>query len=279
MTKEKRDFVYQDKAQTSIVLEVASKENPYVCEQRFLHGYDIEALANKRSFADTLLLLFTGELPKANQSTILNFLQISLITLGPRHPAVKAAMVAGVSKTNAEHLLPIGLSAGSGDENGAREVQASYTFILENLDQSPKKVAEQLLTSNDFHHAGEVHIAPGFGNHYGSLDLTSQAIANNVEKLIDDTDTYRAFTWANHLTQHLQGNNYSWLVTGLVAALAIDLGISARQSLGLYQLLISPGIYAHGVEQTHKPITAIPMPSDEQHVYLGEPLNPNAKEQ
>ena len=58
-----------------------------------------------------------------------------------------------------------------------------------------------------------------------------------------------------------------WLKTGIAAAVFCELGIGARESVGLFQLICAPGIFAHGVEQTHKPITAIPMLADEQHIY------------
>ena len=54
------------------------------------------------------------------------------------------------------------------------------------------------------------------------------------------------------------------LDTGLIAAVAVSLGIGKRESIGLYQIARAPGIFAQGIEQSHKPITAIPMLSDEE---------------
>jgi len=45
--KPKEDFVYAAKAQTNIILELASKDNPYVAKANFLQGYNVLELMQK----------------------------------------------------------------------------------------------------------------------------------------------------------------------------------------------------------------------------------------
>lgn len=265
--QEKKDFVYANKAQTSIYLEQPSSVNPYVANSNFLHGYDVVELMQKKSFVSVLLLLFTGELPDKQSVVLLERLMIALINLGPRHPAVKASMVAGVSKANVEHLLPIGLSVLGGESNGAKEVEKSMLFLQEHVDQPFEKVLEKLSLSIPDNMHGEFHVSPGFGNQYGSVDEFAIKI---VESLVHDKPelyTFKYIAWAQHFAESLAQYNMGWLKTGIAAAVFCELGIGARESIGLYQLICAPGVFAQGVEQTHKPITAIPMLSDEQHVY------------
>lgn len=269
---EKRaDFVYSGKTQTNIMFEKPVKDNPYISEASYLHGYDLVELINKKSFVETLLLLFTGELPKKSETELLNRLMIALINLGPRHPAIKSAMVAGVSKTNAEHLLPIGLSVLGGSSNGANEVADSINFLLTNIDNDPKEVAANLISNNEHQKEGEFHICPGFGNQYGAIDVLSESLSNQVfSPLLNCDVTSKYIEWVHLFNQSLKPYHLGVLKTGLAATVFCQLGIAARESIGLFQILCAPGIFAQGVEQTHKPITAMPMLSDEQHIYKPE---------
>ena len=263
----KQDFVYAKKAQTAIYLEQADPQNPYVASSNFLHGYDVVELMQKKSFANALLLLFTGELPEQHKVQLLERLMIALLNLGPRHPAVKASMVAGVSKANVEHLLPIGLSVLGGDANGAKEVEQAMLFLQKHYHLPIDEVHEQLAIKCPDTSRGELHVCPGFGSHYGGIDTFAIKI---VESLISDDlaiSEYKYIYWAQAFANSLAEYNMGWLKTGIAAAVFCELGIGARESIGLFQLICAPGIFAHGVEQTHKPITAIPMLSDEQHIY------------
>ncbi|WDE13868.1 hypothetical protein [Thalassomonas haliotis] len=265
--QQKKDFVYADKAQTDILLEQPSDNNPYVAQATYIHGYDVLELMAKKSFVDTLLLLFTGELPSADKVKLLEQLMVGLINPGPRHPAVKAAMVAGVSKANVEHLLPVGLSVLGGKSNGGKEVEQAMVFLQENKDKPAKEVVRELLkTSKQEAVQGEFHLLPGFGNSYGTIDEFATSLATQVFN--GAQGGFIAFAQA--MNETLKVHDMGWLKTGIAATVFCQLGISPRQGCGLFQLLCAPGILAHGVEQTHKPITAIPMLSDEQHIYAPE---------
>jgi len=272
MTEQKRDFVYAEQAQTSIFLEQASEKNPYVSKANFLQGYNILELMQKKSFTEVLLLLFTGKLPSAKNAALLEKLQIGLMNLGPRHPAIKSAMVAGVSKTNVEHLLPIGLSVLGGELNGAKEVQQSMGFLQENVNLSATAVADKLIADlPNSPSQGEFHLCPGFGNQYGSIDEFTVDLAEQIYESLSDITACQYLIWAKEFSLVLQTHNMGCLKTGLAAAVFCQLGLTNRQGVGLYQIICAPGIFAHGVEQMHKPITAIPMLSDEQHIYTPKP--------
>lgn len=270
-TKDKVDFVYSGKAQTKITLEIPDDDNPYISQASYLHGYNLTELIDKKSFTDTLLLLFTGELPQAYQTDLLNRLMVALINLGPRHQSVKAAMVAGVSKTNTEHLLPIGLSVLGGHSNGANEVANCVTFLINNIKNPPETVAKSFIAEikNEELIKGEFHLCPGFGNQYGSIDTLANSLMEHVFTPLVNNNSFPSdyLSWVISFNQFLKPHNFGLLKTGLAATVFCELGIPARESIGLFQLLCAPGIFAHGVEQTHKPITAMPMLSDEQHIY------------
>ena len=118
---------------------------------------------------------------------------------------------------------------------------------------------------------GEFHLCPGFGNQYGSIDEFTVDLAEQIYESLSDITACQYLIWAKEFSLVLQTHNMGCLKTGLAAAVFCQLGLTNRQGVGLYQIICAPGIFAHGVEQMHKPITAIPMLSDEQHIYTPKP--------
>ena len=269
MKKKSKGFNYASAASTGICFEQPSKNNPYLADKMFLAGYDIEQLVQKRSYVDTLYLLFKGELPTPQQARLLESLMMALINAGPRDAAVKAAMTAGVSKTKTEHILPIGLSVLGGENNGAQTVASAYQFIEKNLAKQPKALVNEI--SHVIHQSDNKHLAeklstlcPGFIQSYGEIDPICERLSTQLFSLQVQSPVFK---WVKRLLAALKPLNIGISPVGLAASTFLELKLGARESIGLFQLLRAPGILAHGVEQTHKPVTAIPMLPDEQYQF------------
>ena len=248
---------------TRIWEEIPSEKNPYITETNRCHGYEQLTLMQGRSFVEVLYLLFRGELPTAQEAELLEQLMIGLINPGPRHPATRAAMNAGIGKTDVEHILPISLSILSGAHLGAGEVEGAMRFLRKNSKKTPEQVVQGLLNESAPPTEGDWHIAPGFGSHYGDVDIIPNKMGN---QLIALKGAGKILMWGNQFSQILQDNHMGWLSTGVAAAVFADLGFQPRYGAGLYQLLSAPGLLAHGIEQSNKPITDMPYISDENYV-------------
>lgn len=254
---------FQESASTEIWNETPSDKNPYIAKQCYLHGYDIMELTKSRSFIDVLFLLFQSELPSPDQARILETLMVACINPGPRHPATRAAMNAGVSKANHEHILPIGLMTLGGAYNGASEVELAIDFLTKNNQKKPNKLGTELLKDKK-KLQGDWHIAPGFGSYYGDINLMANEL---VVVLMQLPGTGPHLKWgASFVSSISEHANLGWLHTGVVAAVLADLGFGAREAAGLFQLISAPGILAHGLEQNHKPIYAMPLLEDKDYV-------------
>lgn len=253
-----KKFGFSGSAKTKICLEQASDTNPYICTKQYLSGYDTLDLASNVSFIDVLLLLFKLELPSKEERQLLEVLMIGLINAGPRHPASRAAMSAGISKANTEHILPISLTVLGGSQGGAIEVGEAYKFIQSNQNQEVDDLVKQ---SSDIE--GD-RFAPGFGKIYGEKDLFIQSLGNLIQTKFQ---TGKCFNWAIKLSEKLSANNSGLLDVGLAAAVFCDLRIGHRESIALYQFVRAPGLIAHGLEQTHRPINDIPLLEDSNYVY------------
>ena len=257
-----RNEPFAERAATRIWEEIPSKENPYIAESCRCHGYDLLALMQKRSYVDVLYLLFRGELPSTDEAQLLERLMIALINPGPRDPATRAAMNAGVGKTDPAHILPIGLMIHGGKAIGASQIEGAMRFLRKNKSQSPKQCMQTLMASID-QSDGDRYIAPGFGSHYGGIDVMTNMIAHELMTLPASGE---ALKWGYEFAQALNRHQMGWLATGLAAAVLTDLGFQPRAAMGLFQLMAAPGLLAHGIELSNKPRTAMPYVSDENYI-------------
>lgn len=261
---ESRDEAFVEKTASRIWREIPSEDNPFIARECHCHGYDLAELAIKRSFGDVFYLLFRGELPSKAQSELLETLMIALINPGPRHPATRAAMNAGVSKADPAHVLPIGLMILGGEHLGAGEVEPAMRFLRKHLRSDPEATARSLIDAiADTASRADIHIAPGFGNRYGGIDVMPRRLAKILLAL---PGAGEAMHWADTFSMALGERGMGWLNTGLAAAVFADLGFAPRQGAGLFQLLNAPGILAHGIELFNKPLTSMPFPRDENYV-------------
>lgn len=246
-------FSYETSITSAICDEVPSSDNPFVAQSRRVYGYDIGELTQQAGFVETLCLLFTGELPRPDQAKMLERCLIGLITLGPRDSATRASMVAGVSKSHPQHLLPVGLMVGGGERQGAAEVAQAHRFISRHRSSEAIDVLSRLDLPEK--------CPPGFGQRCGSIDPLMQTL---LEDVIAVSQSCRVLNWVSDCHDHLSSHQCGILDTGIIASVCVSLGIGERESIGLYQIARAPGLFAHGVEQSHKPITAIPMIRDEE---------------
>jgi citrate synthase len=256
---------FAERITTRIWYEQPSPTNPYIAERCFCHGYDLLDLVRGRSFADVLYLLLRGELPEPEAARLLEAVLIALMNPGPRHPATRAAMLAGIGKTDPVHILPIALMV-LGGETGATEVAASMHFIRRHGREAPAQVADRLLADGERPAEGDWRIAPGFGTHFGSIDSIPQLLARS---LIELPASGGALRWGQAFCDHLSRDGVGWLATGVAAAAFLDLGFHPRIGAVLFQLASAPGLLAHGLELANKPITAMPF-MDQEH-YVIEP--------
>lgn len=261
----KRDLQFEDRSATRIWREQPAPDNPYLASKCLCHGYDIVELARKRSFVDVLFLLFIGELPTQEQADLLETLMIAFINPGPRHPATRATMNGGVGKTQAAHLLPIGLSVLSGSHLGGEEVILSMKYLQKNGDKDPRQVARTLLQQPGSE-GGNYHIIPGFGSRFGGIDPIPQQLADLLAEMPASGEALR---WGSQVVEEINPHGMGWLNTGIAAAVLCDLGFSPLSGAGLFQIISAPGLLAHGLEFIDKPLTAMPFP-DENHYVINE---------
>lgn len=263
---ESRNEPFVERFSTKIWKETPSAENPYITDSVRCYGYDLLELSKKRSFVDVFFLLFKGELPTPNQSALLEQLMITLVSPSLRHPAMRAAMNAGVGKSLTQHILPISLGVLSGDYLGVGSIEQIMRMFRSS---SSKPVDECIalylseLQKINTKNTDEINeIIPGFGRIYGGRDALTLKIATQLNLLAEGSV---ALSFALALNRELEPFNLGLLPSGLAAAVFSDLGFHPRMGVALFQLLSAPGLAAQGLEIANKPITAMPFVPDDHY--------------
>ena len=250
---ERRPGKFAEKIKTKIWKEQPCDDNPFISQGARCYGYDLLELAENVSLSDGLYLLFRGRLPESHESKIFNQLSVILMNPGPRHEACRAAMNAGVGKTEASHILPIGLTL-LGGERGTEEVVRAMRFLNKNVKHDPEKV----FTVSD-----QPEFIPGFGLLYGGVDVQTYTYLNY---LCESSEGSAAMQWCLKYCELAYENNYGITREGMAAAAFCDLGFLPKMGGALYQLLSAPGVLAHGLEYASKPFSDFPFVDDENYV-------------
>ena len=257
-----RNEPFTQRTATRICEETPSAENPYLSQSSRCHGYDLGELMRKRSFVDVLFLLLRGELPTAEQGRLFETLLIGLSNPGPRHAATRAAMTAGVGKTDPAHILPIALSVLGGNHLGGGEVTAAMAFLRRQRNKDPQTVAAELLAVCERPSEGDWRAAPGFGSRFGGIDPLPLSMADQLQTL---PGAGEALHWGSRFAEALEPEQGGWLLPAVAAVIFLDLGFHPRAGSGLFQIAAAPGLLAHGLELANQPRTAMPFPDDDHY--------------
>jgi len=258
----RRNDVFSGRVATRIWQEQPAEDNPYAVEHSRCHGYELLDLVKKRSFVDVLFLLFRGELPTSDESELLEALMVAFINPGPRHPATRSAMNAGIGKTDPALILPIALTAMSGKNNAAGAVEETMRFLRKQQRRQVSDVAMELIENEVRPPEGDWIIALGFGSYYNSIDVQTNKMANHLVSL---PAAGKALRWGQEFAEMIASYDLGWLPVGVVAAVLTDLGFQPRAAAGIYQIISAPGLLAHGIELANKPLTDMPFLADEDY--------------
>ena len=255
------------KARTDIWKEETDKDDDFVASRNYCFGYSQEELIdNGYSITDMLFLLAKGELPSKVQRSLLDALGVALCNPGPRHPATRAAMEVAVSKTRIPHILPISLVVMGGDL-AAGGVEPAMRFMRLHR----KKPAGELVGLKLEEYAGsleDTEIFPGFGPRFGQREPLYVNLAKRIRRRFANIDLpYLDWILGLDLELEKRATIHAVRANGLAAAILLDLGFHPRFGTPVVQWLAGPGLLAHGVEKSNKPLTDMPFVTDDSYHY------------
>lgn len=286
----------KEKITTAFWNEVAEPDDPHSAERCYCSGYDVYGeLIQKAEWLDYLYLLFKHEKPTREQKALLNVLAIAIANPGPREHSVQAAMCAGAGGSGAAASLMAAIGVGAGNLGGAREVfhviQAwercgndlqrwrEHLSVYSEMDSSASDVRES---------SADVWLPlehpPGFAPH--GLRCT-QPVKQTLTQLVE---CYKEYRKDNHNDNH-GGEHTFWLqqyrkeleiaanmplaMTGVIAAVMLDLEFDAEQGEMLTLLLRLPGAAVHALEQRERGWKSYPFHGDDLTVINDPERNPS----
>lgn len=240
------------KLETKITLEEAPEHNPYHVKKQVIHGYDHLDLLENSSFSDVIYLLIKGNLPSEKDSLLFGKLALALINPGIRHPAAQASIVAGVGKSDVVNILPITLGVYGGTFDGAGDITSAIRFFRKASRKSAEEVVDDALDNQ----------IPTITQHYGDADTYANILLDKLKPYASDG---KVFSWLEQLQALIFPQNYGVTKASICAAILADLGFQPRQGSALMQLFAAPGLLAHGLEFTNKPLTSMLFEPDETY--------------
>ena len=260
---ESRNDRFTSKIKSEITSEIPSDDNVFLVKETRTHGYDVLDLMDNCDYSDVFFLLYNGELPTNIQKNLFRQLSIFLINLGPRHSSSRTAANAAVGRTDVNHILPIALMGMGGAYGGSKEVENAMRFLKKHAVDSPKVIAENCINSSTDPQNEDWIVAPGFGTDFRGQSPFLITIKSKL-LLISPDNGYLA--WADKMVNSLPTDKHcGWRLAGIVAAVLLDLNIEPRLGGGIFQMLASPGAFAHGIQFSNKPITDMPFLKDEDY--------------
>lgn len=263
--EESRNTPFARRIRTRIWQELADPHNPWVATDARCHGYAHSEMIGRLDYAQTLFLLLRGELPGERQHELLRRFLVAFCNPGPRHGATRAVMNAAASGTRSQHLGAIGLALLGGEHLGSAEVEQAARFLSRQRGADPAALATSLgAASRDGECTADRRAAPGFGTLYGDIDAHAGALAALLAAAPGDWHT---LAWGQRFAAGLRGAGCGWLVPGVAAAAALDLGFAPRTAAALYQIASLPGLLAHGLEMGGQGMQGMPFVAEEDYEF------------
>lgn len=234
---------------TQIWEEVPELDNPFAAAACFCSGYDVfgDLLPNP-SWIEYLFLLFRQQRPIPWQAKLLERLAVVTANPGPRDHSVRAAMSAGAGGSAHAACLMAALAVGAGQLGGAREVALAMDHWLDcrtDLDvwrgrlMQPPAVARADTWPAMEHPAG--------------FDPNGVRCATPIRQTLDFLAGHHPAGVVDWLRRHRveleAAAGCPLAMTGVAAAVLIELEFTPSQGEMLYLLLRLPGAAAHALEQ------------------------------
>ena len=222
-----------------------------------VRGYVLDELMGRVSFADTVYLVLTGELPSPDVGRLVEALLVSSIDHGATPPSTLAARNVATTGAPTRAAAAAGVLAFGSPLGGGGSIDACFHFLEQGLalvgewvsyDDAARRLVEQS------HASGQN--PPGFGHRFHSQDpragrLLQLALELDLEghyiRLLRSLE--RVLAERSHARKEpVMPIN----ADGAIAAVCGDLGLDAETANVLFMVSRLPGIVAHALEERQR---------------------------
>lgn len=241
-----------------------------------VRGYPIEQLIGKATFPEMIWLMLRGELPSAEQATLLEAALVASVDHGPQAPSIAIARMA------VSCGLPLNGAMASAvntldDIHGGAGQQAVELFHAIDADVAQgQALSDAVATGLNRFSATHGKFIPGFGHRFHPVDPRAPRLLALVD-VAQQAGTVegrfariaRAIERALH---ERKGKPIPMNIDGATAVIYAELGFAPPLARGIFCLSRSVGILAHAWEQSGRgERNKGPMPREMPYRYTGQP--------
>lgn len=239
-------------------------------------GYPIEQLIGAVSFPQMIWLMLKGELPTAEQASLLEATLVSAVDHGPQAPSIAISRMAVTCGLPLNGAMASAINVLDDIHGGAgQQCMELYASISRFIDKGAS-LEDATIASVDAYMAENGKIIPGFGHRFHPVDPRAPRLLELVAKAKENgtvTGRFAAIGCAvEDLLESRAKRKVGMNIDGATAVIYSELGFAPALGRGLFILSRSVGILAHAWEQTEQGGRIKgPMPPGVSYTYDGPP--------
>ena len=205
-----------------------------------IRGYKLTALAQEKSFSDTIWLLLRGEFPTLAEAKMFGAILTMAIDHGPGTASAQAARISASVKTSLQASVSAGLLA-MGDRHGGAVDLAAKFFEENNDTQNLTGLLEELKIK-------KIRV-PG----YGHAVLAKDSRTETLFEIAKETGFYQKYChFAEQVEKELNKTASKPLplnIDGSLAAILLEMGFASGTLMGIFIIARVPGLVAQITEE------------------------------
>ncbi len=240
-----------------------------------LRGYPIDQVIDRLSYAGTVWLMITGELPSPWQERLLQAALVAAVDHGPQAPSIAAARMAATCGVGLSQAVATGINLLGDVHGGAGEACMRMLAMLREERPDEAGGEERVAAAFDRYRAA-VGYVPGFGHRMHRYDPRRDPLVGLVrEAQRAGAVSGKSLRVAEIVESELGrggGRSIPMNIDGATAVVYSELGLAPELGKGLFALSRSVGVLAHAYEQSQEGARIKgPLPSGVGARYTGPP--------
>ncbi|MFG6191876.1 citryl-CoA lyase [Nonomuraea sp. JJY05] len=226
-----------------------------------LHGYPVEQLIGRLSFADTIWLMLRGEVPSPGQSALFEAALVAGVDHGPQAPSIAAARMAATCGVGLNTAVATGVGllgdvhGGAGQECMAvladiheRTTAATDPTGADPTGADPTEAVSEAVSGVLAGYRGGKRYVPGFGHRFHPRDPRRDPLVRAVEDAVREGVVEGAYLRIG-LEIERQLAPVPMNVDGATAIVYSELGFAPELGRGLFVVSRAVGVLAHAWEE------------------------------
>ncbi|HET8980042.1 MAG TPA: citryl-CoA lyase [Solirubrobacteraceae bacterium] len=240
-----------------------------------LRGYPIEQVITRCSYAATVWLMLTGELPDPWQERLLDAALVAGVDHGPQAPSIAGARMAATCGVGLSQAVATGVNMLGDVHGGAGE--ACMQMLAALLDEHPDPETSRAEIASAFGvYRASVRYVPGFGHRMHRHDPRRDPLMHLVHRAQAAGVVSGRYLRVAEIIEAELGRGRSRTVPmnidGATAVIYSELGFAPELGKGLFALSRSVGLLAHAYEQSREGVRIKgPLPPGVGARYTGPP--------